>query len=368
MADNNPDTIGVEFEGVTQTRGTVSHILSYLGSNISVTRDASVESVTRMVTDNLSIFMGSSLLRTNLMTSRNDEVVAGYEIVTIPLKRDEMKSVTNKVLAGLRKGGEIFSPRASIHFHIGFPQGYVFLKNAVAMGLKIEPLFYKLAGMGRPYRGEINHSAFARPLRSPPAVKMSSGSGYLVLNPEDSINAEDTTGFWGRFGIKPADSGRYVPLRYFAINLYSVLIRSTMEYRFFNYSDVSRHVTAVGELCQCVSDLMLRAPLSTINSMNDVSIFKENNITEYTGLLDNVIRLSKYYNSPYGISPEAEEAIYELLETTPQPVFTKDVVKTHLETYSLPSRDWPFLRKEKTVIDAGVTNIHNFTQSNSSLL
>lgn len=367
MNDNTADTIGIEVEGVTQSREKVSSLLNNVPRDwITITRDASVESVARSYSENISIFMGNSLLRTNLLTSRQSEMVAGYEIVTNPLRRGRMKEAVTLILTGLRQGGEIFSPRSSIHYHVGFPYAHIFLKSAVQMGLKMEPLLFKIAGMGRAYRGAINNSAYARPLRSPPAIKRSDAPGFVVLNPADSINSDNDTTFWARFGIRPNENGRYVPLRYFGINVYSILLRRTIEYRVCNYTWNVSHATAVAEFCQCISDLMVRLPLSVIDSIPDISIFDSNSETDYLNLLDHINMLSSKYRSPYSISPEANYALAELISTTPQPVFSRDVIKTHLETYSLNGKSCG-LECIDGATDPGVVSIHNFSKTDTSL-
>lgn len=371
FSTNLANTLGLEVEGVSLNKSLVAELLPKESddSNKSfikaITRDASVESVARVVNSNVSLFLGNNFVRSYMRPT--SDFIIGYEIVTNPLNRDQMRMAVAKISSCLNKSGEIYSPRASIHVHTGFPNGLIFIKNAILTGLKTESLLFKLAGMGREYRGAINKSAYARPLCMPPAIRTEQDSRYLVLSPEEALNAESLTELWAKFAIRPSENGRYIPLRYFATNIYSVLLRGTMEYRYFNYTSVTSHINAVVELCQLLSDIMIRVPMKAIRQLPDISIFDTNSNSDYVFMLNEIIRLGKEYCSDYGLTSESHEALLEIIATTPQPVFKKEIVRTHLNDYVLRARDWP-LELVTKVEDPGIVNVHNFSHANRSML
>lgn len=369
---NLANTLGLEIEGVTLNRNVVSNLMKPNEDNASsgikmVTRDASVESIARQLTSNMSIFMGNQFIRKNMKRSPND-VVIGYEIVTHPMDRSKMRQTVRNIMSTLNSHGEIYSPRSSVHVHTGFPYGLIFMKSAVALGLKVEPLLFKLAGMGNEYRGSINKSAYARPLCSPPSVK-TVDKRWLCLDPVGALDAENETEFWGKFGIQPSETGRYIPLRYFAINIYSVLLRGTMEYRFFNYTPIARYIHAVVELCQFLSDLMIRVSLDDIAQLPSMSLFDANSNSSYAAMIKALDDLGDEYDSDFRISPDGMESLYELLLITPQPIFSRTPVKTHLADYAiLDEKIIQMLPPVIQPVDPGIINVHNFSEADRSML
>lgn len=374
MGYNNPSTLGAEFESVIGQRELVSLKLAALNSRKnyfkSVTNDASVQSQMTGVGSSSSLFLGNMLVRNYLR--RRTEMVAGYEIVTNPLELSEMRLAINQVINMQRCMGEIWSERSSIHIHAGFPPGLIFSKLAVALGLKVEPLFYKIAGMGTNYRGMANNSTYCRPLALPPAVRLSDRKGeFAVLDPKGSLEAENTEEFWGRFGgIIYGDTERYNPLRYFAINIFSTTLRGTMEFRFFNFCSVSRYVQAIAGLSQFVADLMLRASFKSIDQLDNISIFKENNNNDYHNLLNQLLSMGSYYDSEIKMAERDVANIHELIEVTPQPIFKDKVVLSHIKTARISSGQAKSfkLRLVEDVESCGNVDIHNFGDENRTLL
>lgn len=369
---HTPETIGAEIEGGSLNRDVVTKMVGDLLSRgvISiVTRDASVESTVCPISPKVNLFLGSKFLRESSVSDLTaNQSVIGYEIVTAPLRRTEIQDSITVILNRLTKAGEIFSPRASIHVHIGFPYGTMFLKNIVRMGLKVEPLLYKIAGMGNIYRGQINKSAYARPFASPPAIRDARNNKYLVLSPERALEAAGDDEFWRYFAWNLGQTDRYVPLRYFGINVYSVAMRGTLEFRHFNFTPSHSKINSTIELCQMIADLMIRLPERAIDSMHTVSLFESNSSDSYFRLLETLISLSHDYDSPFKLSSMAEKNLYKLVETTPQPVFTKEVVRTHLGKYAVDGSDWPELSYASSTVDPGIIDVHNFTSGDRSII
>jgi len=369
--DNTPETVGLEFESVIRSRDSVNKLLSSARRNKSisaVTRDASVESTGVQIGDNTTIFLGSSVLRNSLR--RRESIVTGYEIVTNPLDIDTMRKVILDMINLQVKMGEIYSARSSIHVHAGFPSGLIFYKSAVALGIKIEPLLYKLAGMGSEFRGVKNNSAYCRALSLPPAVRLADSPSLAVLSPLSAISSPSYESFWGCFGIFSGDTERYNPLRYMGINVFSSILRGTMEYRFFNYCSISRYVESITRLCQFITDLMIRVPLETSKNIHQVSIFDGNSDGNYRDLLSEIVRIGRYYNSEFPIDTYDMENIYEIIDKTPQPIFEDKVVTSHILKARIKLQD--AIRFGLQIIDSaedpGIVDIHNFTKQDRKLI
>jgi hypothetical protein len=373
MTDNTPITLGLEFESVITSIQDMNHRLKLdIDRNPfikSVTRDASVESPLGPVGRCSKIFMGSTVLRNKLR--KRGEMIAGYEIVTNPLDMVNMRRLITDIVNIQVQMGEIYSPRASVHVHTGFPKGYIFLKTAVALGLKVEPLFYKIAGMGNTFRGETNNANYCRPLALPPAVTLIDSKKVALLNPLKSLDADRYDAFWGTFGgINPQDRERYNPLRYMGINIFSTILRGTMEFRFFNYCSNSRYIQAIAALSQFVSELMLRMSLDSIKSLYNLSIFEKNSNMDYHRILDELISMGAYFDSELPLEKRDEIAIRELIESTPQPVFIDEPVLSHIRRgrISIDDARRYGLTLLDTAKDPGIVDIHTFNASDRKLI
>lgn len=369
---NLPLTLGIELESIITSReGMIRalHLETKKNPRIkSITRDASVESLTCAVGKSSSLFLGNRLVRQSM--GRLEQITGGYEIVTNPLELDVMRTVINQILTLQVQQGEIFSERSSIHVHAGFPEGLIFNKGAIAMGLKVEPLLYKIAGMGTQFRGLSNHSAYCRPLALPPAARLRDSDRFAVLSPERAINADSNDSFWSFFGIRSGDRERYNPLRYFGVNIFSTLLRGTLEFRVFNFCTVSKHVQAIAGLVQYITDLVIRMPLKAWNSVPEVSIFESNPDSSYHLILDTLLDLGRYYDTELPISNVDVDNIRELIRITPQPVFAREIVQSHISSGRITETEARLFGLEivSTAIPAGIIDIHNFANSDRTLL
>lgn len=369
--DNTPNTIGLEFESVVASREDVTREMNKLCKHVpikSVTRDASVESNVAKIGDGSFIFLGNTALMNKM--SKHPKLVTGYEIVTHPMEINEMRKAIQKIVNMQARMGELFSGRSSTHVHLGFPRGFIFLKSAVSLGLKVEPLFYKIAGMGNKFRGLENSSAYCRPLALPPVVRLNDTSLLAVLDPKAAVDAEDERQFWGKFGILQGDTERYNPLRYMGVNVFSSVLRGTIEFRFFNFCNVSKHVEAITGLSQFIADLMIRLPMKDSRDLFQIDIFKENSNHDYHDLLRELVSMGDYYNSELPMSNRDMDGISELIESTPQPVFVKKPILSHIQNGRIGidhAKDFGLQIIEKAD-PPGIVDIHNFNAKNRRLL
>lgn len=371
--NNLPYTIGMEFESVISSRENVQALIADAGLGdrqiASITRDASVESPCLSIGEKTTVFMGSSTLRNYAGRRRSDRVM-GYEVVTTPLSLKEMKVVIRKMINAQIKAGEIYSDRSSIHVHVGFPSGLIFKKMAALLGLKVEPLMFKIAGMGNNFRGASNHSAYCRPLVLPPAMCIDGSRKFAVPSVPKAIASYGEQEFWNHLGIEVTDRDRYIPTRYMGINLYSILMRGTLEYRFFNFCTVSKYVEAVASLCQFITELIIRLPEEEILNIRGLSIFEPNPDIAYFSLLDTLVELGRAYDLELQMSKRDIKSIYELISVTPQPIFEKVTTLSHITRprFGLETALFRGLDVIDRAAPPGIVDIHTFGETSRCLL
>ena len=368
---HSPDTLGLELETLIRTRAEISKIIKGIlpdGTIKQVTKDASVESPIAYLASDVTLFLGNDLSKRLAKPYLCD--TAGYELVTVPLTFPEMCKVVKILCAYQVKTGEIFSNRTSFHVHTGYPSGAVFVRTALALGLKIEPLFYKIAGMGNVFRGLTNNAAYCRALASPPAVVLHDTGRMAILDPLGAIDADSAASMWGHLGRLDNDTERYSPLRYFGINVYSIPLRGTLEFRHFNYCNLSRHMEAAISLCQMTADVMQRIPISVATGLKQVSIFEPNDNGTYNSILDDLLSIADYYHSEYMMKRRHIETIRELIEITPQPVFSREIVASHIKTPRIGVGDANRfdLKLVGSAQEPGIVDIHVFNNSERHLV
>lgn len=368
MSDNFPNTIGWELEGTSLPIESLTGLDSRFIS--TVTKDASVESFEDAITTSMRLFLGKRDIVGKMSPARRR--VIGFEVVSRALELHDTESSLISTTNVLRKNGEIFSPRSSFHVHTGFPYGMVFAKNILEFGKVFEPLLFKIAGMRNEYRGAINRSAYARPLSAPPAVHIEGDSCYAVLSPLSALKADNMRGVWGAYGKHPDSSPqRYHPARYFASNLYSMALRGTMEYRYFNFSLRSGDLIAVASLCQSLSDTCIRGRRSDFEAMKvRLKLDVANSDNDYHNLLDEILMISERLGCQFQVSRENELTLRSIIDETPQPVFNFGrPSRTHLakfeinpgvvEEFKLPVID--------DADDPGTVDVHNFFLEDRSI-
>ena len=344
------ETCGVEMEGVGPSTHDISRLLSNCGASneATVTRDASVEAAVSLTSSmRLNYYSyASQFIR------RIDSITAGYEVVTYPLPLDVMDSTVHRITDALKASNNHFiSPRASIHIHIGFAKNMALLKKSLLMGLAIDPLLFAMAGMGEQYRGAINQSIYARPLEG--GVGVATGDGYSHLLPERSLSTRSVNEFFLNYFIF-GRTQRYHPARYFAVNLYSILLHGTLEFRHFNQTDNPFWIMAAVRLVHAISELIVFASEDELIELRTVSVFdmSPSNINE---LLYGLLSLFKKHD--IDIDPSVVNNIQDILDVTPIPVFSKSPPLTH-STATFGREGW-MVRLAEDPVNSGHIDIHN---------
>jgi hypothetical protein len=195
--------------------------------------------------------------------------------VSIPLdsETEPIESIVRNLFQKLLEcGEEPRSFRCGYHIHVGMPTNLRILKNILRLGAYLEDIFFYIGGQGYAFRGDkINSSAYCRAITEwgPPAVRHDGRHAVQIFKLEDLLVAKTTREFWYRFGElsnKSSNSERYVPHRYMWLNVYSLLLHGTLEFRVFNKTLSAKQFLAEIELCQKFCDMCLR------NSYKDLPV------------------------------------------------------------------------------------------------
>jgi hypothetical protein len=371
-------TVGYEFEGTILTRQDLARALPQYGpynddgvppkgSPIAkIYRDASVEFRVASL-GGVRLNLGREKLRGVAQRMGLSTGVSGVELISKPLVIDVARKYTETVLRVLESAGEIFSPRASIHLHVGYPHILESLKSAVSFGLAYEGLFYRLAGMGNPYRGSINHSIYARPLSLPLAVPTNRPGHWAILRPERSLEATTLGEFWEVLLSNYGMTTRYHPLRYYGLNFYSVGLLGTLEFRYLNLCLNSKLVNTITKLFMMSAEICGYGT-HELFSEDRIDITIPNSIDVYEQAIFRLMGLSCKLDTEVRLDTDDMRVILELIEKTPPVIFTTELVKTHVSQFTVNARDNPLLELTTTQpVDSGHIDIHNIADKEVEL-
>lgn len=247
--------------------------------------------------------------------------------------------------------------RAGVHVHVGWAYDLPILKRTIQMSIWLESLLFHLAGMGYEFRGTSNNSAYCRPftLFGPPVVDSNIGKVQMT-NVDALLSAPTITNFWNRYGgVNPMNPPkRYTPQRYMGVNLFSIFLHKTLEFRMFNTTLNPDYIMAVTFLCKGIARLTLESsPIpDEMNSIYTVTSKEANYNT-----LDKLLSL-------INLEPETDRILHEILERSPITVLQEVFVRTHLEDKRVEfdgrditkvSNKYPQIRD---YIDPGIVDVH----------
>lgn len=372
------DTVGMELEGISINADSLAEILAMMHRNypattrqVSLVHDASTEfnaSYIRTSAGNILVSNHTAEMQNILGGLIIGSRKMGYEIVTTPLLIPDLEAVIYPVVNTLVNNGDFLSDRAATHYHIGFPINLRMMKNLMKIALMIDPVLFRLGGMGRTFRGKINLAAYARPLMNSTAVYISGSRGKFakIINPVAALEATSLDQFWAAFGVrfKPGGaSSKYHASRYVGINFYSLPQHGTIEFRHFNQSHEPFLMMAIGK--------MLRgfAELATVISKQDYSVFEivpsnqeisMSDASEIIGRLLGLCHDKELENLP------SEEEVAEILQTLSKSHFEpipETPVLTHLRddanTISMDMVQAGSLQTVHEVLPPQFCDIHN---------
>lgn len=357
MGDTNLtilETIGAELEISLIARDRAESLGIANGREVIATHDASTETPARQ--RNSITFFGN----TSVLSGPTSGVTVGTELVTIPLSREQLKEQLTRICTLLIKCGETErSRRSAYHVHIGFPRELVSMQNALRFALRFDSLFLHLAGMGYTYRGVHNHSIYSRPWEAPAVTTASDGDLYHIASAERAIKAKSQEEFWAALGL-PQDGnfGKYHPVRYMTLNLFSIVLHHTLEFRYFNKSLNSGYLCAIAELCQSVAEMLVITPPAVLEAAPIQSCFELNDSVRSLDALLGL--LSK--NFRYRLGSSTVEQLQKILHESPPTVLKSKKVMTHLSRQYTHPRNMTFPELQvsaSSVEQSGFVDIHN---------
>src|SRR5690349_19448893 len=191
------ETLGMEFEGTGLSRtvvnaGVVSPVnnrFAQKGPVLTLGKDASVEFTAEFIR-----FQEGSLLtsthtkevrRISRFGNSDYRQVLGYELITVPLEMPVFAPVVYETMFRLLGQGDFSSKRASTHVHVGFPHNLKFMKNLLRVCLTVDPVLFRLGGMGGEFRGNFNLACYARPLLNAACVPIAGMKGISLAGLSD---------------------------------------------------------------------------------------------------------------------------------------------------------------------------------------
>ena len=350
------DTIGMEYETISFSKelllGNLWYKLAsekggnFVMENIQVAHDASIE----YNSGELPTGMGSMNISRHtpefqLIKGVKNAHKRGAELVSAPLTIPEFEKYCYKLIPFLESNGDFLSNRASIHYHIGFMNNLKALTNILRISLNIDPVLFRLGGMGREFRGKINLAAYARPLMNPCAVpfydKTDTRAMYKkyarAINAVKAMDAKSLNQFWAAFGVQYKTGGgsaKYHPCRYSGINYYSVPQHGTMEFRHFNQSHDVLLVVGLGKFLRGLVELSVLLKKEELSSLEIVPSNEE--ISTSDGL-DILFRFYAMMNNHGLENLPTETEMTRIAEVFAASSFSEipaQPVLTHIENYS----------------------------------
>ncbi len=370
------DTIGIELESIGLHKETVSRLLktlpAELGVNFTVTHDASGEIMAYNIP--LKGRKAKINIPLNAHTKEAEQLFSriimpstyGYELVSKPMDRELMELSLFTLLPMLESNGDFLSERCATHIHVGMAKNLQFAKNLLRLGLWFDEVFYALAGMGRKFRGYSNNAIYARPLINGPYFHYDS-SYYQVLNWEKSLQATNFYEFFAPYGVNiNRDAVKYTPARYFAINLYSIALHKTIEFRHFNQSFDPLLVSSIAKLCQLFAELGVKGRDRELRVLEPGDVFELKSASYYIDKLHRLLFMGRSNECTYGLDSSDIISLENIIMKY-QGIGIKDVpVLTHCRDWNIEPNvieDGELKKTRAKPIPDGHVDIHNIKRA-----
>jgi len=367
MKGNYPliDTIGIEFESLyTHENTPPTHGVKEFLNN---SHDASIQ------TDMHNLLGGRVFGNINnkefkgMMLNRN-MVTVGNELVTVPIHdKVILQKVVKRITNNLFEAGETTKgPREALHIHVCFPFNLEILKRILNVSLVLENFFFNIGCLGYEFRGLKNNSIYCRPFSEfGPPVILNNSIPRQVLNVDNLLEAQTIESFWNLYGnIGMGGNNRYHPARYFYVNLYSLLLHDTLEFRVFNKTLDSNRILALVELCQGICKIVLdEHKYNFICSLGKRSIFTITDINTNLNVLNAL-------DSVLNFSDNTLKILKDIIIYSPPFKLESAYVYTHVKKFLehgnrvLDSRHSSPDLSEFTILETKVEDIHNLRDNN----
>lgn len=370
------ETVGIEVESIALTRNHIADILDTLPPSIRrqlrLDRDASVEFRATNISNNGMYINQHTDAYKDLFNATQGRVergtTYGYEVTTSPLTIPEAERVLFNFMPILTSNGDFTHERAALHIHVGFGYSHKILKRLLQLVLKLDPLFFRLAGMGKKFRGESNAAIYCRPLDDGPTVLGNDGE-YRKLVPSLAMGSNSSPDFFKRLGLTSiSDVPRYHPGRYFGTNLFSLLLHGTVEFRHFNQTLNPNKAIALVKLCRAIVELVLYYDLDLLEELPNLSVHEEYPVDVYEKMLQVLIHHMVKTDVDFIPSDFEIEILMRILNDTPHHKLPKMNTLSHIRGYMLPPSLCKSIYTEvvKKPKESGFIDIHNI--SNASII
>jgi hypothetical protein len=412
------ETIGVEYESIGLSRDTFTgdvlpDLSRWIGDRarfVNLTRDASTEFVAEFVPVNnrgLWISSHTSPMRNLRGIGRGNAITMGYEIYTSPLTPSELESLILPLVGTLMKHGDFVSDRASVHFHIGFANSLNLMKKLLRVVLNVEPILYRLGGMGRTFRGHVNLAAYARPLMQPAAGIVVGNSEresipdearrseeamrlYLsslrtarnesrssmryaeIINPLAALDAQSLAEFWASFSVayKPGGgTNKYHGCRYSGTNFYAIPQHGTIEFRHFNQSQNPQLIVAIAKFLRAMVEMSTMLNKQEVGYFQPIHPREELSESDINDIVSNIVALCN--NKEVEDIPTDDEValILETIHESKFEILPEVPVLTHARDFSISNNlvNLGKLNIVPKVLPACNVDIHNIKENSISI-
>lgn len=402
------ETIGIEIESEIIDRQSITNatVLRFGKGEtklpFQISRDASTESVLDYITFTnnqkkyLQINTHNSLYKKYMRPSNTS--TGGYELILNPMTLQQLQPVLYKMENALQDVGDSVTDRSAIHFHIGFAHNLRYMKKLLAVCLKLDPLFYRLGGFGRTFRGYSNLAAYARPLLNSAAVPLTGpvretggfapprvaewdddeehhdefeeeeeremarrNTGYVqAINPLGALTAKTTDGFWSNFSVHPSITGmpKYHPSRYVGCNFYAILAHGTMEFRHFNQVIDAELIFTTAKFLRAVVDMSVELKKPELVWFNPMPPEKEIGMDDVAEIMWNLRRLFAEHDIVDSPTEGEIDYLTNVIESSHFVEIPQIPVLTHNREFYLPENLAIGLKKVANPLKPSHVDIH----------
>ncbi len=382
------DTIGIEFEGVGLEKNRMTDYFMELypdllgDRKLQFVHDASTEFFGEYLRGNSALMVFSTHTKAAKkirQLNTGNRVTMGYELVTQPMTMAEMESVVHRTISALNNMGEFTTERTATHFHIGFANSLKLLKNLLRVCLMLDPVLYRLGGMGGTFRGRSNLSAYARPLlhsvctpismRKPPSQNiaqlmqnlqqsapswtaptpsvpeiskkdgMISGNFAQIINPISALEATSIEQFWACFGVDYPRGGeiKYHPVRYTGCNFFSIPAHGTFEFRHFNQSLNSILIVAIAKLLRGIVEMSTKLNSREILQFETIDTLEQISTGDALDVISTIISMCREKEVENLPTENEMSLIQDTLIASSVESIPEMPVLTHIPDFSVPS-------------------------------
>jgi hypothetical protein len=351
------ESVGIEIESERFVDG-VDRIAT---SGWNRVHDGSIESEARF-----TFIDGKSVkINSDIQFSNTNNYIAGREFVS-PIEETELEDFKARIFGLTNELAELGEPeesyRAGLHIHVSMSYNLRILKSIIRLGRWLEDVFFYIGTNGYTFRGmKINNSAYCRPITDvgPQVVRYHETSRVCqCYNINDMVKSKTTREFWYMYGgLDPTNSlPRYIPMRYSWLNLYSLLVHGSLEFRVFNKTLNPFIIFAEIDLCKAFCEIALKSSLD---------FFKENDMNYENSIYnrrpkESVINTFNTFAEIAVLPRSSYDILLDIIQRAPEIVLERKYVYTHLRESSQlfnSNNKWKYVPEfilDKDSIEPGV--------------